>query len=69
MTREKFFILLTVVALWLAVPALLLAQAPPHQFLVVDARIDGVPAPSGSSIVALIDTRVVAREQIMGGSA
>ena len=70
MTRAKFFILLTVVALWLAVPALLLAQAPPHQFLVVDAKIDGVEAPTNSSIVALIEiqgvTQVVARDQIMG---
>ena len=42
------------------------AAASPHQFLVVDARIDGVAAPTNSSIVALIDTQVVAREQIMG---
>ena len=64
----KFVILLILIALSLAIPALLLAQgsAPPHQFLVVDARIDGVAAPNGSSIVALIDTRVVARDQIMG---
>ena len=64
----KFVILLILIALSLAIPALLLAQgsAPPHQFLVVDARIDGVAASNGSSIVALIDTRVVARDQIMG---
>ena len=46
----KFVILLILIALSLAIPALLLAQgsAPPHQFLVVDARIDGVAAPTAA---------------------
>ena len=55
MTKLHLLILITVLALALALPGLSSAQAlPPHLFIGT-ATVDGVPAPGGTEIAALVD--------------
>ena len=66
LTRTKLLVLFAVVALMATVPAIVLAQSPPHQFF-GDVRIDRQLAPTGTTVKAMIGTQTAAEATVTSG--
>ena len=59
MKKTKILVLLTIVALFLAIPAVALAQAPPLARFAGTAMVDDAAAPDGTMVSAMIGDEVV----------
>ena len=70
MTKGKMVAVLAVVAMLLALPAMVLAQAQPPRPAVFGgtARIQGATAPNGTVVTAFIDSTAVSTATVSGGN-
>ena len=67
MKKSKILVLLTIVALFLAIPAVTLAQAPPLARFAGTAMVDDATAPDGTMVSAMIGEGEVASGTVAGG--
>ena len=67
MKKPKILVLLTIVALFLAIPAVTLAQAPPLARFAGTAMVDDATAPDGTMVSAMIGEVEVASGTVAGG--
>ncbi len=67
MKKPKILVLLTIVALFLAIPAVALAQAPPLARFAGTAMVDDATAPDGTMVSAMIGDVEVASGTVSGG--
>ena len=68
MKKSKILVLLTIVALFLAIPAVALAQAPPLARFAGTAMVDDAAAPDGTMVSAMIGDVEVASGSVSGGN-
>ena len=68
MKKSKILVLLTIVALFLAIPAVALAQAPPLARFAGTAMVDDAAAPDGTMVSAMIGDAEVASGTVSGGN-
>ena len=68
MKKSKVLVLLTIVALFLAIPAVALAQAPPLARFAGTAMVDDAAAPDGTMVSAMIGDVEVASGTVSGGN-
>ena len=68
MKKSKILVLLTIVALFLAIPAVALAQAPPLARFAGTAMVDDAAAPDGTMVSAMIGDVEVASGTVSGGN-
>ena len=68
MKKSKILVLLTIVALFLAIPAVTLAQAPPLARFAGTAMVDDATAPDGTMVSAMIGDVEVASGTVSGGN-
>ena len=67
MKKTKILALLTIMALFLAIPAVALAQAPPLARFAGTAMVDDAAAPDGTMVSAMIGAAEVASGTVSGG--
>ena len=67
MKKTKILVLLMIVALFLAIPAVTLAQAPPLARFAGTAMVDDATAPDGTMVSAMIGEVEVASGTVAGG--
>ena len=68
MKKAKILVLLTMVALFLAIPAVTVAQAPPLARFAGTAMVDDAAAPDGTMVSAMIGDVEVASGTVSGGN-
>ena len=68
MKKSKILVLLTIVALFLAIPAVALAQAPPLARFAGTAMVDDAAVPDGTMVSAMIGDVEVASGRVSGGN-